>query len=386
MLPLDGVKVLDLSRVLAGPYATMLLADFGADVLKVEQTGCGDDTRHWGPPFAAGESAYFLSVNRNKRSLEADLKNPADRGRVLTLARDADVVIENFRRGTLESLGFGCDALQKDNPSLVYCSITGFGPGKDQDLPGYDFLVQARGGLMGITGAPEGEGMKAGVALSDVICGLHAANAILAALVRRRTTGEGARLEVPLFECQVASLVNRAQEFLVSGRDQGRLGNAHPTIVPYQAFPTADRPIAVAGGNDRQFREICIALDRADLADDPRYASNPGRVTNRAELVPILEAEFARRSSAHWIERLNARGVPCGPVNSLAEVFADEHFTSTGMRQTHDHAKAGSIPLLASPLFVDGKRLPIRRPPPALGQHNADAAWLESSRFNESDQ
>ena len=375
MLPLHGIKVLDLSRVLAGPYATMLLGDLGADVVKVEQPGCGDDTRHWGPPFAGGESAYFLSVNRNKRSIEADLKNPTDRARVLALARGADVVIENFRRGTLESLGFGCAALQAENPSLVYCSITGFGPGRDQDLPGYDFLVQARGGLMGITGQPGGEGMKVGVALSDVICGLHAANVILAALVRRRTTGEGARLEVPLFECQVASLVNRAQEFLVSGHDTGRLGNAHPTIVPYQAFPTADRPIAVAGGNDRQFREICAALGRADLASDERYATNPGRVTHREVLVPILESEFSRQPSAHWIEKLNARGVPCGPVNSLAEVFADEHFQGTGMLQSHDHASAGTIPLLASPLWVDGERLPIRRAPPALGQHNAEVGW-----------
>jgi len=188
--------------------------------------------------------------------------------------------------------------------------------------------------------------------------------------VRRRTTGGGARIEVPLFECQVATLVNRAQEYLVSGQDVGRLGNADPTIVPYQAFPTSDRPVAVAGGNDRQFREICDALGRADLAQDARYATNPGRVTNRAELVPILEAEFARQSSAHWIERLNTRGVPCGPVNSLAEVFVDEHFQSTDMRQSHDHPRAGSVPLLASPIFVDGERLPIRRVPPTLGQHN----------------
>ena len=372
MLLLDGIKVLDLSRVLAGPYATMLLGDLGADVIKIEQPGCGDDTRHWGPPFAGGESAYFLSVNRNKRSVIADLKNHEDRSRVQALARGADVVIENFRRGTLEALGFGFDALRAENPDLVYCSITGFGPGKDQDLPGYDFLVQARGGLMGITGASEGQGMKVGVAVSDVICGLHAANAILAALVRRQTTGEGARLEVPLFECQVAVLVNRAQEYLISGKDTGRLGNAHPSIVPYQAFQASDRPIAVAAGNDRQFRELCGVLDRDALASDARFATNPGRVTNRAVLVPILEAEFARRPASEWTDLLNARGVPCGPVNSLTEVFADEHLRSSGMVQTIDHPAAGSVPLLTSPILVDAERPPIRRHPPCLGEHSGE--------------
>lgn len=379
MLLLDGIKVLDLSRVLAGPYATMLLGDLGANVIKVEQPGCGDDTRHWGPPFAGGESAYFLSVNRNKRSVVADLKNPEDCSRVHALARGADVVIENFRRGTLEALGFGFDALRAENPDLVYCSITGFGPGKDQDLPGYDFLVQARGGLMGITGAAGGEAMKVGVALSDVICGLHAANAILAALVRRQTTGEGARLEVPLFECQVAVLVNRAQEFLISGQDQGRLGNAHPTIVPYQAFHAADRPIAVAAGNDRQFRELCGVLGRVELANDERYATNPRRVTNRETLVPILESEFARRPAAEWTELLNARGVPCGPVNSLTEVFADDHLRSTDLVQSVEHAAAGKISLLASPILVDAERPPIRRNPPCLGEHSDDVwrkGWI----------
>ncbi len=369
MLPLEDVRVLDLSRVLAGPYATMVLADLGADVLKVEHPERGDDTRHWGPPFAGGESAYFLSVNRNKRSIGVDLKSPEGLEKVKRLAEGSDVVIENMRRGALDRLGLGYEVLKELNPDIVYCSITGFGPGPDEERPGYDFLVQARSGIMGITGQPDGQPTKVGVAVADIVCGLYAANAILAALHRRDVTGEGARIEVPLFESQLSWLANRGQEYLVSGKDTGRMGNAHPTIVPYQTFDAKDKPIAVAVGNDAQFERLCRAIGREDLARDERYARNPDRVANREELVAALQEEFSKKAADDWVERIRGAGVPCGPVNSLADVFSDEHVLGSGILQNVDHPSAGALKMLASPMLVDGERLPIRRPPPTLGQH-----------------
>ena len=378
-LPLEGVRVLDLSRVLAGPYATMVLADLGADVIKVEHPERGDDTRHWGPPFVGGESAYFLSVNRNKRSAGVDLKSEAGLDKVRGLAAKADVVIENMRRGALEKMGLGYQDLKGLNPGLVYCSITGFGPGKDAESPGYDFLIQARAGIMGITGFPEpdGEPTKVGVAIADIVCGLHAATAILAALRGREGTGEGARIEVPLFESTLSWLANRGQEYLVSGEDKGRMGNGHPTIVPYQTFDASDKQIAVAVGNDAQFGSLCEALDREDLAAEERFATNPDRVANREVLVEILQREFGERTADHWIEKIRNVGVPCGPVNTLAEALADEHLSSTDMLQELAHPQAGKLRMLASPVLVDGARPPVRRPPPTLGQHNehVDAEW-----------
>jgi crotonobetainyl-CoA:carnitine CoA-transferase CaiB-like acyl-CoA transferase len=372
MLPLEGVRVLDLSRFLAGPYATMVLADLGADVLKVEHPERGDDTRHWGPPFARGESAYFLSVNRNKRSVGLDFKKAEDLERVKNLAAGSDVVIENLRRGALEKLGLGYEALRETNPGLVYCSITGFGPGKDQNRPGYDFLIQARGGIMGITGFPDGEPTKVGVAIADIVCGLYAATAVLAALHRRSETGEGSRIEVPLFETQLSWLANRAQEYLVSGEEKGRMGNAHPTIVPYQTFDASDKPIAVAVGNNIQFANLCKAIGREELAQDERYATNPDRVANREELVEILQQVFSKLPADEWVEKIREAGVPCGPVNALADVFTDEHVLSSGILRDVDHPAAGILKMLASPVLVDGERLPIRRPPPTLGQHTQE--------------
>jgi crotonobetainyl-CoA:carnitine CoA-transferase CaiB-like acyl-CoA transferase len=371
MLPLEGLRVLDLSRVLAGPYATMALADLGADVIKVEHPERGDDTRHWGPPFAGGESAYFLSINRNKRSVGVDLKTEEGLGWVKRLAADADVVIENWKRGALEGMGLGYEALKEANPGLVYCSITGFGPGPDEDRPGYDFLVQARAGIMGITGfpGPDGEPTKVGVAIADIVCGLHAATAILAALRRRSETGEGCRVEVPLFESTLSWLANRGQDFLVSGEDKGRLGNGHPTIVPYQTFEASDRQIAVAVGNDAQFGRLCEALRLPDLAGDERYATNPDRVANREELVMILQERLYERAADEWVEEIRAAGVPCGPVNALSDVFEDEHVLGSGVLREVEHPTAGLLKMLASPVLVDGERLPIRRPPPTLGQH-----------------
>jgi crotonobetainyl-CoA:carnitine CoA-transferase CaiB-like acyl-CoA transferase len=369
---LEGVKVLDLSRVLAGPYATMVLADLGADVLKVEHPERGDDTRHWGPPFAGEEAAYFLSVNRNKRSIGVDLKTGEGLERVKKLAAEADVLIENMRRGTLEKFGLGYEALKELNPDLIYCAITGFGPGKDRDRPGYDFLIQARAGIMGITGFPDGEPTKVGVAIADIVCGLYAATTILAALRRRSETGEGARIEVPLFEATLSWLANRGQEYLVSGEDTGRMGNAHPTIVPYQTFDASDKKIAVAVGNDAQFKRLCEAIGRDDLAEDGRYATNPERVANRAELVEALQRELLGRTADAWIEKIRDAGVPCGPVNSLAEALSDEHLSSTDMLQEVEHPFARTLEMLASPVIVDGERPQIRRPPPTLGQHTEE--------------
>ena len=373
-LPLEGVRVLDLSRVLAGPYATMVLADLGADVIKVEHPERGDDTRQWGPPFAGGEAAYFLSVNRNKRSIGVDLKSEEGLEKVKGLAAGADVVIENMRRGALEKLGLGYEVLKELNPGLVYCSITGFGPGEDEERPGYDFLIQARAGIMGITGfpEPEGEPTKVGVAIADIVCGLHAATAILAALHKREATGEGARLEIPLFESTLSWLANRGQEYLVSGEDKGRMGNGHPTIVPYQTFDASDKQIAVAVGNDAQFKRLCEAIGYEGLADDERFATNPDRVANREELVGILQQRFSERAAEEWVEEIRAAGVPCGPVNTLAEALADGHLSSTDMLQTVEHPLAGTLRMLASPVLVDGERPPVRRPPPTLGQHTGE--------------
>jgi crotonobetainyl-CoA:carnitine CoA-transferase CaiB-like acyl-CoA transferase len=380
-LPLAGVKILDLSRVLAGPYATMVLGDLGADVIKVEHPERGDDTRHWGPPFAgegeARESAYFLAVNRNKRSIGVDLKDPEGLERTKRLAAGADVVIENWRRGALEKLGLGYEALRAANPGLVYCSITGFGPGPDEERPGYDFLVQARGGVMGITGQPGGEPTKVGVAISDIVCGLFASNAILAALHRRDVTGEGSRIEVPLFESTLGWLANRGQEYLVSGEDKGLIGNAHPSIVPYQTFDASDKPLVVAVGNNSQFAGLCKAVGRPELAEDERFATNPDRVAHREELISELQEVFGQRPADEWVEEIRAAGVPSGPVNTLADVFADDHVRGSGILQDIVHASAGPLKMLASPILIDSKRLPIRRPPPTLGQHSDETLdWM----------
>ncbi|HEY0129027.1 MAG TPA: CoA transferase, partial [Rubrobacteraceae bacterium] len=284
-------------------------------------------------------------------------------------------LIENWRRGALEKLGLGYETLREANPSLIYCSITGFGPGPDQDRPGYDFLVQGRGGVMGITGQPDGEPTKVGVAISDIVCGLFASNAILAALHRRSVTGEGTHIEVPLFESTLGWLANRGQEYLVSGVDTGLIGHAHPSIVPYQTFGASDKHIVVAVGNNAQFVNLCKAIGRPELADDERYATNPDRVANRQGLIAELQKEFRKRSAEEWTGEIRGFGVPCGPVNSLADVFEDEHVLGSDMLKWLDHPSAGALEMLASPLLVDGERLPIRRPPPTLGQHTDDAGW-----------
>ncbi|SMQ14426.1 Crotonobetainyl-CoA:carnitine CoA-transferase CaiB [Streptomyces sp. Ag82_O1-12] len=311
---LSGLRIADFSRVLAGPYATMLLADLGADVVKVERPGTGDETRHWRPPADEhGTSTYFLGVNRNKRSVALDLSDESGREHALALVAESDVLVENFRPGTMERLGLGYDDLRVRHPGLVYCSISGFGAGAGAAIPGYDLLVQAVGGLMSVTGEPEGEPTKAGVALVDVITGLHATLGIMAALRHRDATGEGQRVEVNLLSSLLSAMVNQASAYAVAGVVPGRMGNAHPSIAPYETFPTADRPLALAVGNDGQFAALAGALGLPDLADDPRFRTNPERVAHRAELRRALAARLRTAGADHWTGVLSAAGVPAGP-------------------------------------------------------------------------
>ncbi|ANN21713.1 carnitine dehydratase [Amycolatopsis orientalis] len=320
---LGPLRVLDFSRVLAGPFATMLLADFGANVLKVERPGTGDDTRSWGPPYdASGQATYFQSVNRNKTSVALDLGDPDDLAQARALALAADVVVENFRPGVMDRLGLGPDTLRAANPRLVYCSITGFGSGGGAALPGYDLLIQAVGGLMSITGEPDGEPQKAGVALVDVLAGLFASVGILAALRHRDRTGEGQRVEIDLLSSLLAALVNQGSAYTSGGTVPARMGNRHPSIAPYELVPCADHEIALAVGNDRQFAALCEVIGLPELAGQDRFATNPARVEHRAELRVLLEEQLSRRPAADWAAELSAAGVPAGEVNDIAGAFA----------------------------------------------------------------
>jgi crotonobetainyl-CoA:carnitine CoA-transferase CaiB-like acyl-CoA transferase len=369
MSPLEGIRVLDLSRVLAGPYCTMLLADLGADVVKVERPGEGDETRHWGPPYVGGEAAYFLSVNAGKRSVAVDLSHPDGRATAQRLASSADVLIENFRAGTADRLGLGYDELARDNARLVYCSIGGFGRGRaPAGRPGYDFVVQAESGLMSITGEREGRPLKVGVAVVDVLSGYAAATAILGALVARGQSGRGARVEISLLDTALSALVNVAAGALATGEEPARFGNAHPNIVPYQTFDAADAPIAVAAANDGLFRRLCAAIDRPELADDERYATNPQRVVNRIELVEELERVFTMRTADEWSDRLSEAGVPAGKVRTVLDALETATLAGVPAISEVEHASAGPLPLVASPLRNAGGH-PARTPPPLLGEH-----------------
>ncbi|HEX3279463.1 MAG TPA: CaiB/BaiF CoA-transferase family protein [Thermoleophilaceae bacterium] len=367
MQPLRGVRVVDLSRVLAGPYCTMVLADLGADVVKVERPEGGDETRSWGPPFAGGEAAYYLSVNRGKRSCAIDLSQPEGRELALELCAGADAVIENFKVGGADKLGVGYEAVRERNPNVVYCSITGFGsqrrpPGR----PGYDFVAQAESGLMSITGAAEGPPFKVGVAVVDVLTGLHAAAAVLAGL----HSGEGARIEVPLLDSGLAGLVNVAQNTLVTGAEPVRYGNAHPNIVPYETFETASGQLAIAAANDGLFSALCAALGLDDLAADERFATNAGRVENRGELIPLLQERLRERSAEDWLEVLDAAGVPVGKVRTVPEALAAAAAAGRPATQTVDHPTAGELELVASPIW--GPTAASAAAPPLLGQHTSE--------------
>jgi crotonobetainyl-CoA:carnitine CoA-transferase CaiB-like acyl-CoA transferase len=369
VLPLASIRVLDFSRVLAGPYCTMLLADLGAEVTKVERPGIGDDTRAWGPPDVGGESAYFLSVNRSKRSCAIDLATPEGREIAQRLAARADVVIENFRAGAATRLGLAYEQLREVNPRLVHCSITGFGSDREPpDRPGYDFVVQAESGLMAITGAADGEPMKVGVAVVDVLAGTTAAVGILAALRKRDETGVGDRLEIPLLDVALSGLVNVASSALVTNEEPARYGNAHASIVPYEAFGTADGWIAVAGGNDSLFRKLADVLGRPELADDPRFRTNPDRVRNRAELIPLLNERFGRRRADEWLGALEAAGVPAGKVRGVLDAIRQTEVAGRSATVTVDHPTAGRLELVDSPIRLASGLRPAE-PPPLLGEH-----------------
>jgi crotonobetainyl-CoA:carnitine CoA-transferase CaiB-like acyl-CoA transferase len=398
---LSHIRVLDLSRILAGPWAGQLLADLGADVIKVERPGAGDDTRHWGPPWlkdAAGETtaiaAYYLCANRNKRSITIDITRPEGQALVKQLAAESDVVLENFKVGGLKQYGLDYTALRAVNPRLIYCAITGFG----QDGPyapraGYDFLIQGLGGLMSVTGRPdaaEGGGpMKVGVALTDILTGLYAANAVLAALAWREKSGAGQFIDLALLDVQIACLANQAMNYLATGQSPQRLGNAHPNIVPYQDFPTADGYMILAIGNDGQFARFCAAAGAPELAADPRYATNQARVENRDVLIPLLKKLTIERRTADWISTLEAKAVPCGPINTLADVFTDPQVQSRGLKITMPHPLTGSIPQVANPMRLSATPVDYRLPPPMLGEHTEevltttlglDAATIENLR------
>ncbi len=374
--PLDGVRVLDLSRVLAGPWASQSLADLGASVVKIERPGVGDDTRAWGPPyFETGDgeiSAYFMSANRGKRSVAVDIANPRGAELVQRLARDADIVIENFKQGDAARRGLDYATLAADNPGLIYCSITGFGQtGPYKHRPGYDFMIQGMGGLMSITGEPDeksGDGpQKVGVALADILTGLYATIAILGALHERERSGQGQYIDMALLDVLTACLANQATNYLVSGVAPGRLGNAHPNVVPYQTFQTADGFVIVAVGNDAQFARLCRTIERNDLATDERFLSNASRVQHRDALAGEIQAEMAKRPLDDWLARLEEAGVPCGPINTIDRVFADPQVQHRGMQMAID-----GMPLVANPIRYSRSALQYDRAPPVLGANTAE--------------
>ncbi|UXZ54718.1 CoA transferase [Halomonas sp. 7T] len=374
--PLAGIKVLDISRVLAGPWCGQMLADMGAEVIKIERPQSGDDTRHWGPPWLSGstESAYYLCANRGKRSVTVDMAKPEGQALIKQLAAQSDVVLENFKVGGLKKYGLDYASLKAIHPGIIYCSITGFG----QESPyahraGYDFMIQAMGGIMSLTGKPDGEPgggpVKSGVAFTDIFTGLYAANAVLAALYQRRDTGEGCHIDLALMDVQVGVLANQALNYLTSGHVPQRLGNAHPNIVPYQAFATADGHMIVAVGNDEQFKRFCQVIDQPQLASDERFATNGSRVQHRDTLVPLLELALASQPTDTWLSAFEAVGVPCGPINTLDRVFDDPHVKARGLKQTLPHSQAGQVDLVANPIRINGESMSATTAPPYLGEH-----------------
>ncbi|WP_278942066.1 CaiB/BaiF CoA transferase family protein [Pseudomonas helleri] len=381
---LSHLRVLDLSRVLAGPWAGQILADLGAEVIKVERPGNGDDTRAWGPPFlkdvygeSTGEAAYYLSANRNKQSVTIDFTKPEGQRLVRELAAKSDILIENFKVGGLEAYGLDYASLKAVNPQLIYCSITGFGQtGPYAKRAGYDFMIQGLGGLMSLTGRPEGEQgagpVKVGVALTDILTGLYATVAILAALAHRQHDGGGQHIDMALLDVQVACLANQAMNYLTTGVSPKRLGNAHPNIVPYQDFPTADGDFILTVGNDSQFRKFAEVAGQPGWADDPRFVSNKQRVANRAVLVPLIRQATVFKTTAQWVEQLEAVGVPCGPINEMAQVFADPQVQARGLAFELPHVLAGLVPQVGSPIRLSETPVEYRRAPPLLGEHTQE--------------
>lgn len=380
MHSLEGVRVLDLTRALAGPYCTMMLGDLGADVIKVERPGRGDDSRGWGPPFAGepygpypGESAYFIAVNRNKRSLTANLKSPEGQEVMRRLAGVSDVLVENFRTGVLDRMGLGYEEMHGLNPRLVYCSISGYGrTGPYAERPGYDVIIQAEGGMMAITGPEEGPPSRVGVPIVDITAGMFAATAVLAALRARDLTGEGQLVDVSLLDTQVALLANVASNYLVGGAEPRRLGNAHPNIAPYEAFPARDRWFALAAANERQWAVLCDVIGRPELKDDPRFATNGARVSNRPELVTVLNDVFAARDADEWLPDLREAGLPCGPINTVPDVFDHPQAQARDLALETEHPTAGPVRLTGFPYKLSQTPAEVRQPPPLLGQHTEE--------------
>ena len=375
--PLAGFRVLDLSRILAGPWASQMLADLGAEVIKIERPGQGDDTRGWGPPYmpnesgnATSEAAYFHGANRGKLSVCIDMSSKQGQQLIRQLAEQCDVLIENFKVGGLKKYGLDYASLKAINPKLIYCSITGFGQtGPYRDRAGYDFMIQAMGGLMSVTGERDGEPMKVGVALADVMTGLYAANAIQAALIYRLRGGEGQYIDLSLLDVQVATLANQAMNYLASGNNPQRLGNAHPNIVPYQAFQSADGYLILAVGNDAQFARFCDLAGRPELAKDERFTTNSNRVKNRDFLIPELIEIMLTRGTDTWLEKLNEKGIPCGPIATIDQVFDNPQVQHRGMLLELDHPVAGKVPSVANPIRLSETAVTYDKAPPLLGQH-----------------
>ena len=382
--PLDHLRVLDMSRILAGPWCGQTFADLGAEVIKIERPGVGDDTRSWGPPFLkdkdgneTADAAYFLSANRGKKSVTVDITTPEGQGLIRNLALECDVLLENYKVGGLKKYSLDYESLSKVNPRLVYCSITGFGQtGPYSPRAGYDFLIQAMGGLMSVTG--EAEGMpgggpqKIGVALSDILTGLYTTIGALSALAYRDKTGRGQHVDMALLDVTIAATANQAMNYLVTGNAPAMMGNAHPNIVPYEAYKAADHYIILATGNDGQYQRFCSVAGRPDLATDERFATNRARVGNRAVLGPILNEIIAAKPRAFWLEELERVGVPCGPINNLEQVFNDNHVQARGARQEVEHSVGGSIPTVANPIRFSESPIEYDQPPPLLGQHTDD--------------
>ena len=368
--PLGGVRVLDLSRVLAGPYCTMILGDLGADVIKVEQPGKGDDTRAWGPPWAGTESAYYLTVNRNKRGITVDLKSPEGQQIIRELAASSDIVVENFKLGALERMGIGYEQLREINPSLVWATVSGYGPdGPWADRAGYDFVAQGESGIMAITGVPDGEPMKVGVAIVDITTGMFTAIAILAAMRARDASGVGQKVDTSLMTSAVAWLANVGQSHLVSGKPARRYGNAHANIVPYQVFKARDQHMTIAVGNDKQFRALCEVLGRPEMADDERFATNPLRVEHRESLIDLLQSVFETRDADEWLDACYRAGIPSGRINTVEQVFSHPQVLARDMLVEIEHPEAGVLKMAGIPYELSGTPATIRLAPPTLGQH-----------------
>jgi len=368
---LDGVKVLDLTRVLAGPLCTMILGDLGAEVIKVEAPGGSDETRKWGPPFQNGVSAYYLCANRNKKSLTVNLKDPRGKKIIYQLVEKSDVVIHNFKTGTMDRLGLGYEELSRCNPKLIYCSITGFGEtGPYKNLPGYDFIIQGMSGLMSITGDEHTPPFKTGVAITDILTGLYACIGIQAALLEKDRSGRGQKIDLSLYDCAVSSLVNVASNYLMTKKVPPKMGNRHPNIVPYQTFRTADGEMVIAVGNDRQFQDLCSVLEMRELPSDPRFSTNPERVKHRTELIPILEKRFQMKSTAYWMEACQQKKIPCGPIQKLDEMVCDPQLTVREMFLSMEHPTAGTIQVVGSPLKLSKTPVKQNQYPPLPGEHN----------------